>query len=487
MVANREHLVALQILPGAVLWVELELHGSMPSLRNCGRETLSQGESSNGAWKESLQEAVSTIWSQVTHSWMEQPEILLLVPDSRVTSRYLEVPSTDPERVKNVIAFEVGEEIQLPPEEIVWDHLRFRGESEIARVLWLAARNTSIHEFLDALPAGFPVPNVVTPALIGSAALADSAMKENPGQAAILLDLQEPSATLLVQDADGLYYARSVAAATSEKGETASPKTSGFAQDLSRELTRTFFYARQRFTNITMKQVLVAGKDNESMARKLTPPPGLKLNALNLAGALGALGLNTKDTARIPAESTSLSAAAILHLTRRGQVPNLAPAAAAGTFARRLGGLAGVFSGRFLMVAVLLIALCAGTAVGSTLWRQHAIEARQEKTGELLNKVKKLEQEQKILRALQKERVPFSKMFLELADKIPQNVTMTDLNFDLKTKFTMKGKAGSNRDVENIVNMLKEMKYFKEVTVEKTAVEKEGFVFYIEGTVRQGI
>ncbi len=87
---------------------------------------------------------------------------------------------------------------------------------------------------------------------------------------------------------------------------------------------------------------------------------------------------------------------------------------------------------------------------------------------------------------MQKERVPFAKMFVELADKIPQNVTMTDLNFDLRTKFTMKGRAGSNRDVENIVNILKEMKYFKEVLVEKTAVEKDGFVFYIEGTMRQG-
>jgi len=487
MVTNREHLLALQILPSAALWVELELHGSKISLRNCGKEALSQGESSeNGAWKESLREAISNIWGQVAHSWMEQPEILLLVPDSRVTSRYLEIPSTDPERVKNVIAFEVGEEIQLPPEEIVWDHVRFRGKTEVTRVLWLAARSTSIHEILEALPSGFPVPNIVTPALVGSAVLADSTIKENPGEAAIVLDLQEPGATLLVQDADGLYYARSVAAPSSEKGEEGSPETDGFAQDLSRELARTFFYARQRFKNITMKQVLVAGKDHLLMARKLTPPPGLRLNALNMEGALGALGFSAKDIARIPAESTSVAAAAALHLTRRGEIPNLAPAAGTGTFAGGLAGLAGVVSGRFLMMTALLIALCAGTAVGSTLWKQHAIEARQEKTGELLNKVRKLEQEQKILRAVQKERVPFAKMFVELADKIPQNVTMTDLNFDLRTKFTMKGRAGSNRDVENIVNILKEMKYFKEVLVEKTAVEKDGFVFYIEGTMRQG-
>ena len=77
-------------------------------------------------------------------------------------------------------------------------------------------------------------------------------------------------------------------------------------------------------------------------------------------------------------------------------------------------------------------------------------------------------------------------MFMELAEKIPENITLANVSLDLRTKFTMKGKALSNQNVDRLVKILQEMRYFRDVTVQKTAFEKEGFTFYLEGKIRHG-
>ena len=77
-------------------------------------------------------------------------------------------------------------------------------------------------------------------------------------------------------------------------------------------------------------------------------------------------------------------------------------------------------------------------------------------------------------------------MFMDLAERIPENITLADIHLDLRTKFTMKGKAQSNQDVDKLIKILQEMRYFRDVTVQKTAFEKQSLVFYIEGKVRHG-
>jgi Tfp pilus assembly protein PilN len=465
----------------------MELRGAAPVLRAMGKEPLpTQEEGLEGERQTALRQAASAVWARTSHSWFERPDLFLLFPDSRVTSRYLEIPSDDPERVRNVISFEVSEEIQLPVEEITWDYLRFSKSSTGTRVLWLATRKSSVEEMLGVLPPDLPPVTVVTPALVGSATLATPAIQAKANQAAIVIDLQAHAATLLVQDEQGVFYTRSVTAGGAEDSEVPSDGSGDLARNLSREVTRTYIYARQRFESLLIKRVLVMGEESESLARELKPPPGLDIETLDHVRALETLGLSKEDAARVPREAASLVAAASRRLTGQDRFPNFAPTVAVGPFSKTLQTLAGAVGGRFVVVAALLLALCVGTAVGAGVWRRNAVEARQAKTTDLLKKVKRLQQEEKILREIQKERVAFSRMFMDFADRIPENITLANISLDLQTKFTMKGKAQSNQDVDSLVKILQEMRYFRDVTVQKTAFEKEGFVFYIEGKIRPG-
>ncbi|MFH1738184.1 MAG: PilN domain-containing protein [bacterium] len=487
MATTKNRILAVQFLPGDVLWAEVEMRGSSPILRETGRVPLrAHGENTNRNQRETLREALSSIWDRTAHSWIEQPEAFLLFPDSRVTSRYLEIPSTDPERIRNVISFEVSEEIQLPLEEIVWDHLPFSESESGTRVLWLAARKSSLSEILDELPPDYPPPAVITPALVGSAVLAKPSIKEEKNQAGIVLDLQTTSATLLVQNVEGVFYARSIAVGTVDEVGSPAEDMPDMARNLSREITRTYSYARQRFKTLAIQRVLIAGFNSESLAREIAPPRGLKVESLDHIAALEALGLSRKDASRVPNESASLVASAVQRLAHRDRIPNFAPPVAAGQISKSLGKLAGVVSGRFLVVAAVLLALCVGTAVGSSVWRRSAIDARQAKTTDLLKKVRDLQHEQKTLREIQKERVNFSTMFMDLAEQIPENITISDIHFDLRTKFTMKGTAQSNQDVDKLIKILQEMHYFRDVTVQKTAFEQQSLVFQIEGKIRPG-
>ncbi len=487
MPTTKDHILAIQILPEEIRWAEIEKRGGRIALQRCGTETLEEDATASPEETQRVcREAISTIWAQTSRSLMETPEILLLFPDSRVTSRYLEVPSDDPERVQQVIGFEVGEEIRLPLEEISWDSLGFQRSETGTRVLWLAARKSSVKEILEDIPERIPVVSVITPALVGSATLATPTISEKPEEAAIVIDVQRSAATLLVQNADGVFYARSVAAITGEDAEVKSNGTADLAQTLSREVTRTLIYARQRFQSLNISRVLVVGEGSESLTKEMRLTRGLRAEAVGTGDTLSSLGLQKKDAHEVPAENACLVAAAIRRLTEGDRVPSFAPPAAVGALSKGMGKLAGVVTARFVGVAALLLALCVGTSVASNIWRNHAIESRQTRTNELLKKVKRLQTEQRILTEIRKESVPFSDVFIDLTEKVPEHITLLDIRLDLETQFTMKGKAQSNQNVDELIKILQEMPYFYNVTVEKTAFEKEGFVFYIEGKLRQG-
>jgi len=487
MPTAKDHVLAIQILPEEIRWAELERRGGRLALRGCGMEPLDHNVSASPEERQqTCREVVSRVWGQTSHSLMETPEILLLFPDSRVTSRYLEVPSEDPERVQEVISFEVSEEIRLPLDEISWDSLGFKKSKTGTRALWLAARQSSVQEILENLPLKLPPVSVITPALLGSAALVESTISEKPGEAAIVIDVQKSGATLLVQDEDGVYYARSVAAVSGEEGEEHTGGPVDLAKTLSREVTRTVIYAQQRFQSLSITRVLVTGEGAESLTGRIRLTRGLHAEPVDPIGALRSLGLEAKEASQVTAETACLVASAIRRLCDGDRVPNFAPPVAVGSMAKGMSKLAGAVTGRFVGVAVLLLALCVGTSVGSSIWRSHAVETRRAKTTDLLKNVKRLQKEREILTEIQKERVNFSQVFLDLAEKIPEHITLMDVNMDLKTAFSMKGQTQSNQNVDELVKILQDMRYFREVTVEKTAFEKEGFVFYIEGKLRRG-
>ena len=80
--------------------------------------------------------------------------LYVAMPGDALSIRALELPFTDPRKIDQVIGFELEGQIVHALEEVVFDHVTVRSSAEGSSVLAVAAKQTDVAAFLEALQGG---------------------------------------------------------------------------------------------------------------------------------------------------------------------------------------------------------------------------------------------------------------------------------------------------------------------------------------------
>ena len=193
--------VGMDVDRGALKAVQLARGGGRFSLQHVGYRKLPPGAVEEGEVTDHdlLAAEIRELWS--SHSFKGK-SVLLGISNQRVVVRILEFPRMSPEDLGGVISFEAQEQIPMPLDEAVMDHMvlgpREEG-SDLDRVLVVAAQRSMIERYTSAIraaglrPAGVDVKGLA----LTRSVLTAGEQPESEG-AVLLLDVGSEMTNLVV-------------------------------------------------------------------------------------------------------------------------------------------------------------------------------------------------------------------------------------------------------------------------------------------------
>ena len=126
--------------------------------------------------------------------------LYVAMPGDALSIRALELPFTDPRKIDQVIGFELEGQIVHALEEVVFDHVTVRSSAEGSSVLAVAAKQTDVAAFLEALQGGGVDPRSLYAAPVAYRALPidDPRADEESGKVPAILDIGHMRTNLFI-------------------------------------------------------------------------------------------------------------------------------------------------------------------------------------------------------------------------------------------------------------------------------------------------
>ena len=126
--------------------------------------------------------------------------LYVAMPGDALSIRALELPFTDARKIDQVIGFELEGQIVHALEEVVFDHVTVRSTAEGSSVLAVAAKQTDVAAFLEALQGGGVDPRSLYAAPVAYRALSidDPRADEESGKVPAILDIGHMRANLFI-------------------------------------------------------------------------------------------------------------------------------------------------------------------------------------------------------------------------------------------------------------------------------------------------
>src|SRR3569832_655079 len=126
--------------------------------------------------------------------------LYVAMPGDALSIRALELPFTDARKIDQVIGFELEGQIVHALEEVVFDHVTVRSTAEGSSVLAVAAKQTDVAAFLEALQGGGVDPRSLYAAPVAYRALPidDPRADEESGKVPANLDIGHMRANLFI-------------------------------------------------------------------------------------------------------------------------------------------------------------------------------------------------------------------------------------------------------------------------------------------------
>ena len=126
--------------------------------------------------------------------------LYVAMPGDALSIRALELPFTDPRKIDQVIGFELEGQIVHALEEVVFDHVTVRSSTEGSSVLAVAAKQTDVAAFLEALQGGGVDPRSLYAAPVAYRALVvdDPRADEESGKVPAILDIGHMRSNLFI-------------------------------------------------------------------------------------------------------------------------------------------------------------------------------------------------------------------------------------------------------------------------------------------------
>ncbi|MBI1390850.1 MAG: hypothetical protein GC154_20665 [bacterium] len=475
--AKAQHLVLFQRMDDRLVWLEASSDRGVSRVVCAGAEPLEGGV-------DGLHSAVEAAARRLRLGLMTRYDVVLTAPNHLLTARHMETPPTDEDAMRDLVAFEVSEALQVPIEDVAWDYWSSprRETGEIGRLLWFAARRSILEQWLSVWPNNLMPPSQIAPSVW---ALYEYGLRMEGGpfrQPAILIHREGDRAEIALADSQAIYYTRSVSLRSSvEEDESSEARM----RRLNAEVERTLSFMSGRVMDGELRGMALIGFNGsagplESLAaeRSLTV---YHVTLDDLKGAFESAGDGlTPDHASLLAIASSRlrSGEEGVNLLPRDEVaasgwgsPLWEAARPSKPFIQRVGGLA---------AAILLVWI-----VGS-IWFGRAVEARLEEGANLIKLAERLQAEETALRAMKNQNVDMAGIMIFLSTILPDKILVKNFQLSASDGIHMSLTGGNNQSALEIIEKMNASPYFRDVITDRAVAEREGIVIYLEGKVIPG-
>ncbi len=478
MNASVNHLILFQRLDDQLVWLEAAREGKAVKLLSAGAQPFDvDGEHLT------LKDAVAQASKHMQAGIWVRYEAVLAAPAHRLTARIIEAPPAEDDQVRDLVAFEVSEALQVPVEDIAWDYWSpSKQSSGQPKLLWIAARKSILNEWLTDWPSNRIPISQITPSVW---ALYEFFIRSRTGllrQPTILVMQEGQRAEIAAADSQAIYYTRTV-----NLGSTKGPSGADVSQRLAMEVERTLQYVSERLIEGEIRSLVIAGFSDLSTEA---------FDALSAHHSLTYYQLGATDFSvefdcggvQPSVEHIPLLAIAYSRLHENLEGVNLLDKQEEALWGARLWEAAQP-SPTFIRNAGVMTATALLFWIVSALWFNNAVDARLSEGKSLLELANHLETEEIGLRSMAQRGTPMADILLFLAEMMSKEKKMLvkSVSFDNKDGVVMSIIGGSNQDVLGIINQMNESKYFRDVVSDRAVMEKDGIVIYLTGKLVAGV
>lgn len=388
------------------------------------------------------------------------------LPRERTIIRYLTLPSTNPAELKEMLMFDIERHVPFPLDKIQIDHsiVETREDSSVVKVA--AAPLEEIEAWMDVFEeAGIQVEVVDVDVLAACASYTFDSDDTTPVRA--VLDIGRSRCNLGVLSGAKVRFSRTATfgenrlreylgmADSKEHPERSDPR---WVKDLAMEMNRLLHAYECEEGTEGIKEIILCGgaAKIEGLDRELAGALGRRVRAVppELHGIGGVDGVASPElTVAIGLALRSVDQPDInlipdKVLAKRERIEkrrvNRNIAIYAGIVLFLLGGIVGVkFQAKFAHRARLLAALS-------------NIEPK-------IKDIRRKKAEIDAIRANIDQENSFYNVLKELYRITPDNVMYLTINFEKRKQLDLRGRVPTDQDFLNLMNVLKESKYFKDV------------------------
>ncbi len=482
------HLILLQPASTGIYWLEVLRENDSLNILGAGFEPIVNNEDAEQPLKQdssALQTALQAINRKLKLGWMTKHEVIVIAPSHRLTARFLEAPAAEGETLSDLVSFEVSEALHVPIEDISWDMLISSGREaeEKTQLLWVAARKEYIDELLHSWPEDRLAPTQVTPDFWGYYEYilgADPSFLDEPS---MIITQEDGRASITIADRKAIYLTRSVPLKRHIPASQKLDEAGAEEYSLAQEIERTLYYAADRFARGSIKGMLCCGFEDWSFDRIKTVAHnnGLELSQVTKSHILKYFSGKHDD---IIGGHLSLLCIAYCSLNRDIAGPNLLEDAAQNVNWKNFLPEAALPSKKFTTMACSLAGIFLVLWIGKGIWFSHAVEARLDKGEDLIKLSNKLQLEEVGLRQMLSANVNFAELFLFLAETLPEGIMIKNINLDFKSGVEIALKGGNNQRAVDLQQKLNDSPFFRDIVLDRSVVEKEGFIIYLRGKLQ---
>jgi Tfp pilus assembly PilM family ATPase len=422
-----------------------------------------------GLSDEDISKNIRSVFSELK---AKQPEIINIIPTQSVITKNIEIPSVNPQEIKEIINLQAGRHTPFSREEVIVDYIEigtFR-QSYTKILLVIVARQVIKRQFDIINKAGLKLQKV----LFGSEALAHQGQailkQSSPNFPAAIVNIDAASSDFTVTFKNKLLFVRSIPIGAGQLLDDKERSQVKFAEEIKRSLEA---YQNEDIEKMPM-QVILTGASQEWKEFEV-----ILGDVVHLPVSVESYFKST--TVKIPQEKTASFAGQvsflglISSLNKSDEMKiNLIPEEIKLRRALEERGKDLIKSGIFVLFAFVLVFFIftskiyfKNTYLANLQANYKSLDADARKLDDDFSRIS-------LIKSYLSKRGLSLEALTALYDVTPLGIEFSDIRFDEQGKFSLKGTAESMSVVFSFVDTMEKTKYFKDVKTRYTTKRKEG-------------
>jgi len=424
--------------------------------------------------KESVAEAISRIFKD---SKLNKQFVITYIPRHLVTVRILELPSTDPREINDMISLQIGKQTPYSKEEIVSANKIVDSEREgYTKAMLVIARRNLISERVETLrKAGVEVQKVAVSTegvynWFGAAYMPE--LKLDDSQTVAIVDIDSNYSDFIAIRKKKLAFTRNIFIGANHLIQEQEPWQDKFIEELKRSIER--YQNEEGAVKVKIEKIFLSGaarciKDLEHVVSARLDVPTEVADCLKNISVRKGFDVLKEDNLKLISVSPLVGVAIrhnelALDLTPRElRVEKVMEAK------RKNLTVMGILVASIAMILSLLLSV--------NIYNRSAYLAQlKNKISQIeknANKVEKMRMEIALIRERLDAKATSINILNEIYKLTPKEIHFTDINIEEKKQAVLKGLAVAMSDVFKFVTVLENSHYFENVKTTYTTTKKD--------------